>query len=74
MEIYSVNLRVQSEYSKIRTRKSFVFGHFSRNVRSSREFVISRKHLLKSLIFSGVANSLLAFFTKSEIHMFKRNS
>ena len=30
--IYSVNLRVQSKYKKIRTRKSSVFGHFSRTV------------------------------------------
>ena len=30
-EIYSVNLRIQSEYRKIRTRKNSVFGHFSRS-------------------------------------------
>ena len=29
MEIYSVNLRIQSEYRKIRTRKNSTFGHFS---------------------------------------------
>ena len=29
--IYSVNLRIQSEYSKIRTRDNAVFGHFSRS-------------------------------------------
>ena len=29
-EIYGVNLRIQSEYGKIRTRKHFIFGHFSR--------------------------------------------
>ena len=28
-EIYSVNLRILSEYRKIRTRNNFVFGHFS---------------------------------------------
>ena len=28
---YSVNLRIQSEYRKIRTRKNSVFGHFSRS-------------------------------------------
>ena len=27
----TVNLRIQSEYRKIRTRKNFVFGHFSRS-------------------------------------------
>ena len=31
-EIYSVNLGIQSEYRKIRTEKSSVFGHFSRSV------------------------------------------
>ena len=30
-QIYSVNLRIQSEYRKIRTRKNSVFGHFSHN-------------------------------------------
>ena len=30
-EIYEVNLRIQSEYSKIRTRINSVFGHFSRS-------------------------------------------
>ena len=31
-EIYGVNLRIQSKYRKIRTRKSSVLGHFSCNV------------------------------------------
>ena len=30
-EIYSVNLHIQSEYGKIQTRKSSVFGQFSRS-------------------------------------------
>ena len=30
-EIYSINLCIQSEYKKIRTRKNSVFGHFSRS-------------------------------------------
>ena len=30
-EIYGLNLRIQSEYWKIRTRKNFVFGHVLRN-------------------------------------------
>ena len=28
-KIYSINLRIQSEYRKIRTRNNYVFGHFS---------------------------------------------
>ena len=31
-KIYSVNLRIQSEYSKIQTRKNSVLGHFSSSV------------------------------------------
>ena len=31
-EIYGVNLRIQSKYGKIRTRKNSVFEHFSRSV------------------------------------------
>ena len=31
MEIYRVNLRIQFEYRKIRTRKNSVVGHFSRS-------------------------------------------
>ena len=30
-ETYSLNLCIQSEYGKIRTRKNFLFGHFSRS-------------------------------------------
>ena len=30
-KIYSVNLPLQSECRKVRTRNSFVFGHFSRS-------------------------------------------
>ena len=32
--IYSVNLCIQSEYKKIRTRKNSVFGQFSRSVKN----------------------------------------
>ena len=31
MDIYGVNLRIQSEYRKTWTIKNFVFGHFSRS-------------------------------------------
>ena len=33
-EIYEVNLRIQSEYRKIRTRNNSVFGHFSCSVQN----------------------------------------
>ena len=32
---FTVNLRIQSEHRKIRTRKNFVFGHFSRSAKFS---------------------------------------
>ena len=44
-EIYSLNLRIQSEYRKIRTRNNSVFGHFSRSV----NFGISSFHYLTFL-------------------------
>ena len=31
MEMYSVNLRIQPKFRKIRTRKNSLFGHFSRS-------------------------------------------
>ena len=31
-KIYEVNLHIQSEYRKLKTRKNIVFGHFSRSV------------------------------------------
>ena len=34
-EIYGLNIRIQSEHRKIRTRNNSVFGHFSRSVGSS---------------------------------------
>ena len=30
-ERYGVYLRIESEYEKMRTRKNFLFGHFSRS-------------------------------------------
>ena len=49
--IYSVNLRIQSKYSNIGTRKNFVFGPFTRSV-------ISTKHtkLVPFLIRNKIQN------------------
>ena len=44
-EIYEVNLRIQSEYRKLRTRRNSVFGHFSRIVNHPCRSVISIKLL-----------------------------
>ena len=62
-EIYEVNLRIQSEYRKIRTRNNFVFGHFlrtenelsilSRNIANLNNLKLDwqRDHLRISLTF-----------------------
>ena len=41
-EIYSVNLRIQSECRKIRTRNNSVFGHFSRSVHTQNKAIQKR--------------------------------
>ena len=40
MEIYSVNLRIQSEYRNIPTIKNPVFGHFSRSASEVNDKII----------------------------------
>ena len=42
LEIYFVNIRIQSEYRKIRTRNNSVFGHFSRST-SAQVYFTDRK-------------------------------
>ena len=49
-EIYGVNLRIQCEYRKIRTRKNSVFGHFLRSV--SHSILFSRHNRLKKIGYS----------------------
>ena len=38
---YGVNLRIQNEWMKIRTRKNYVYGHFSRSEHSKFYFYAS---------------------------------
>ena len=45
-EIYGVNLRIQSEYRKIRTRKNTVLGHFLRSV-THKEWVYHRVNIFE---------------------------
>ena len=49
IEIYGVNIHIQSEYRKIRTRNNYVFGHFSRGERNCVYFttLIETIHYLK---------------------------
>ena len=46
-EIYSVNLLIQSEYRKIRTRKYFEFGHFSRSGLSNEQKLLLANSVIK---------------------------
>ena len=51
-EIYGVNLRIQSEYRKIRTRNSSVFGHFSRSAKVKKTLLtFDLDEVLTSCIF-----------------------
>ena len=52
-EIYSVNLRNQSKYRKIRTRNNSVFGHFSHSVILSRVRLDSVSVLSFTLFIQG---------------------
>ena len=56
-EIYSVNLRIQSEYRKIQTRNNSVFGHFSRSA-----------WLIKNIIGGNIYLSLTKRQTKHFQH------
>ena len=63
-EVYGVNLRIQAEYRKIRTRKNSVFGHFSRSVCNSS---ICKLALLTYLPLTEAATGVLCqslFFDK----------
>ena len=56
-EIYEVNLRIQSEYRKIRTRNNFIFERFSRTIRNNRKIICQVFHwctLLFILIWKSV--------------------
>ena len=54
MKIYYVNLRIQSEYRKIRTRKNSLLGHFSRSENSSitKEWKYRSREFLKATFLS----------------------
>ena len=64
-EIYSVNLRIHSEYRKIRTRKNSVFRHFSRSD-CSWKFEKFRQSQITCYIFWS-AQVLFAFIKKRYI-------
>ena len=49
-EIYSVNLCIQSEYRKIRTRKNSVFGYFSRSESITTNYIIFQGYLSNTIL------------------------
>ena len=51
-EIYSVNLRIQSEHRKIRTRNNSLFGQFSHSV-EERKILIEKAFLTKFTTFDS---------------------
>ena len=55
MEIYWVNLRIGTKYSKIWTRKNYVFGHFSRSVRYRQTWEIAE-------VFYSIFPCMLSYF------------
>ena len=69
-EIYSVNLRIQSKYGKIWTRKNSVFGLFSRSgLSKTMKNVISSKKLFSFSRYSDICIFILFLSTLSR---FKR--
>ena len=70
-EIYGVNLRIQSEYSKIQTRKNSVFGYFSRSHNNKQILILKpREHLATIEIMWHIPrNLMLLFFGRYQLFM-----
>ena len=58
----SLSLRIQSECGKIRTRKSSIFGHFSRSVLNNLFPSLHKKYILLELWFHLMVCFLKTFF------------
>ena len=65
-ERYSLFLRIQSEYGKIRTTKNSVFGHFSHSAVFTLVESPLGKHLLQKCHNSSTANKQTNFKTKKQ--------
>ena len=58
-----VNVRIQSEYSKIRTRKNSVFGYFSRSHNNKQILILKpREHLATIEIMWHIPRNLMLLF------------
>ena len=66
-----VNVRIQSEYSKIRTRKNSVFGYFSRSHNNKQILILKpREHLATIEIMWHIPrNLILLFFGRYQLFM-----
>ena len=61
VEIYSVNLRIQSEYRKILTRKNSVFGYFSpseciNNCKETDHICVIKKQIQITCVYKIIKN------------------
>ena len=63
-EIYGVNLRIQSDYRKIRTKKKSVFGPFSRSGEQKKAQKVNKEGYRKFLYFTdtNVCKSSILLF------------
>ena len=64
MKIYGVNLSIQSEYRKIRTRNNSIFGHFSCSDRYLHEMLYQ---LYFSVLFKLILASHFCFSLKLQL-------
>ena len=58
-ERYSVSLHIQSEYRKIRTRKNFVFGHFSHSHIVVKKSICSKKKDTHAILIEMILISII---------------
>ena len=66
-EIYGVNLRIQSECRKIRTRKNSVFGHISRSA-------IELARIIREIITIKFVGIFISSIQKSKLILVARKS
>ena len=59
--VYTVNIRIQAKYGKMRPRKISVFGHFTSSDYSPFAFKIMRNTEQNNIAFESVLNSVLSF-------------
>ena len=71
-EVYSVNLHIQSEYRKIWTRKTSIFGHFSRSASNRNACVCSSFTVMIILFKTSAISSTLYSTLKVKVTIMKK--